>query len=91
MAHVRTLFLHHGCQLHWVRAQAVRWECILTRHLHVILGPTPAMSLGAAGEPDAHCLPQIIRTRGRELVQPFSSLFPRAEYIARAGWTRDGK
>ncbi|XP_060037931.1 dipeptidyl peptidase 9 isoform X2 [Erinaceus europaeus] len=34
---------------------------------------------------------KIISTREKELVQPFSSLFPSVEYIARAGWTRDGK
>nr|XP_004464282.3 dipeptidyl peptidase 9 isoform X3 [Dasypus novemcinctus] len=34
---------------------------------------------------------KIVSTFEKELVQPFSSLFPKVEYIARAGWTRDGK
>ncbi|XP_025312830.1 dipeptidyl peptidase 9 isoform X3 [Canis lupus familiaris] len=34
---------------------------------------------------------KIVATREKELVQPFSVLFPKVEYIARAGWTRDGK
>uniref|UniRef100_G3T355 dipeptidyl-peptidase IV n=1 Tax=Loxodonta africana TaxID=9785 RepID=G3T355_LOXAF len=34
---------------------------------------------------------KIVSTQEKELVQPFSSLFPKVEYIARAGWTRDGK
>ncbi|XP_025772159.1 dipeptidyl peptidase 9 [Puma concolor] len=33
----------------------------------------------------------IVATQEKELAQPFSTLFPRVEYIARAGWTRDGK
>ncbi|KAB0396890.1 hypothetical protein E2I00_009805, partial [Balaenoptera physalus] len=34
---------------------------------------------------------KIVSTQEKELVQPFSTLFPKVEYIARAGWTRDGK
>ncbi|XP_028618229.1 dipeptidyl peptidase 9 isoform X1 [Grammomys surdaster] len=34
---------------------------------------------------------KIVSSCEKELVQPFSSLFPRVEYIARAGWTRDGR
>uniref|UniRef100_A0A7N5JXQ5 dipeptidyl-peptidase IV n=1 Tax=Ailuropoda melanoleuca TaxID=9646 RepID=A0A7N5JXQ5_AILME len=34
---------------------------------------------------------KIVVTQEKELVQPFSALFPKVEYIARAGWTRDGK
>lgn len=35
--------------------------------------------------------PQIVNTQEKELVLPFSTLFPKVEYIARAGWTKDGK
>ncbi|XP_043909724.1 dipeptidyl peptidase 9 isoform X2 [Protopterus annectens] len=34
---------------------------------------------------------EIIRTQEKELVQSFNTLFPRVEYIARCGWTKDGK
>ncbi|XP_035993757.1 dipeptidyl peptidase 9 isoform X3 [Fundulus heteroclitus] len=34
---------------------------------------------------------KIIGTQEKELVVPFSTLFPGTEYIARAGWTIDGK
>uniref|UniRef100_A0A8C5U4Q2 dipeptidyl-peptidase IV n=1 Tax=Malurus cyaneus samueli TaxID=2593467 RepID=A0A8C5U4Q2_9PASS len=34
---------------------------------------------------------KIVYAQDKELVQPFSALFPTVEYIARAGWTRDGK
>uniref|UniRef100_A0A8C6WJ11 dipeptidyl-peptidase IV n=1 Tax=Neogobius melanostomus TaxID=47308 RepID=A0A8C6WJ11_9GOBI len=34
---------------------------------------------------------RIISTQDKELVVPFNSLFPGTEYIARAGWTSDGK
>ncbi|KAB1259809.1 Dipeptidyl peptidase 9 [Camelus dromedarius] len=34
---------------------------------------------------------KIVSTQEKELVQPFRTLFPKVEYIARAGWTRDGK
>ncbi|XP_038195390.1 dipeptidyl peptidase 9 isoform X3 [Arvicola amphibius] len=34
---------------------------------------------------------KIVSNCEKELVQPFSSLFPKVEYIARAGWTRDGR
>uniref|UniRef100_A0A667YUV8 dipeptidyl-peptidase IV n=1 Tax=Myripristis murdjan TaxID=586833 RepID=A0A667YUV8_9TELE len=34
---------------------------------------------------------RIINTQDKELVVPFTSLFPGTEYIARAGWTSDGK
>lgn len=34
---------------------------------------------------------QIVSAQNKELVLPFNTLFPGAEYIARAGWTRDGK
>ncbi|NXV82113.1 DPP9 peptidase, partial [Atlantisia rogersi] len=34
---------------------------------------------------------KILCAQDKELVQPFAALFPTVEYIARAGWTRDGK
>uniref|UniRef100_A0AAR2LMH4 dipeptidyl-peptidase IV n=1 Tax=Pygocentrus nattereri TaxID=42514 RepID=A0AAR2LMH4_PYGNA len=34
---------------------------------------------------------EIVSTQIKELVLPFKTLFPGVEYIARAGWTRDGK
>uniref|UniRef100_A0A3Q3AXW5 dipeptidyl-peptidase IV n=1 Tax=Kryptolebias marmoratus TaxID=37003 RepID=A0A3Q3AXW5_KRYMA len=34
---------------------------------------------------------RIVSTQDKELVISFSSLFPGTEYIARAGWTSDGK
>ncbi|OXB70227.1 UNVERIFIED_CONTAM: hypothetical protein H355_004855, partial [Colinus virginianus] len=34
---------------------------------------------------------KIMCAQDKELVQPFAALFPAVEYIARAGWTRDGK
>ncbi|XP_055084605.1 dipeptidyl peptidase 9 isoform X3 [Periophthalmus magnuspinnatus] len=34
---------------------------------------------------------RIICTQDKELVVPFNSLFPGTEYIARVGWTSDGK
>ncbi|XP_053559141.1 dipeptidyl peptidase 9 isoform X2 [Bombina bombina] len=34
---------------------------------------------------------EIITAQEKELVLPFQSLFPSAEYIVRAGWTQDGK
>ncbi|KAM8794922.1 dipeptidyl peptidase 9 isoform 2-T2 [Eudromia elegans] len=34
---------------------------------------------------------KIVYAQDKELVQPFAALFPTVEYIARAGWTRDGK
>uniref|UniRef100_A0A673CBY6 dipeptidyl-peptidase IV n=1 Tax=Sphaeramia orbicularis TaxID=375764 RepID=A0A673CBY6_9TELE len=34
---------------------------------------------------------RIISTQDKELVIPFTSLFPGTEYIARVGWTSDGK
>nr|XP_012624691.1 dipeptidyl peptidase 9 isoform X3 [Microcebus murinus]XP_012624692.1 dipeptidyl peptidase 9 isoform X3 [Microcebus murinus]XP_020139416.1 dipeptidyl peptidase 9 isoform X3 [Microcebus murinus] len=34
---------------------------------------------------------KIVSSQEKELVQPFSVLFPTVEYVARAGWTRDGK
>lgn len=40
---------------------------------------------------DVALSPQIVSSCEKELVQPFSSLFPKVEYIARAGWTRDGR
>ncbi|XP_042562511.1 dipeptidyl peptidase 9 isoform X2 [Clupea harengus] len=36
-------------------------------------------------------LGRIISTQDKELVLPFTTLFPGVEYIARAGWTKDGK
>uniref|UniRef100_A0A8D0CJB0 dipeptidyl-peptidase IV n=1 Tax=Scleropages formosus TaxID=113540 RepID=A0A8D0CJB0_SCLFO len=36
-------------------------------------------------------LGRIVSTQDKELVLPFTTLFPGVEYIARAGWTRDGK
>uniref|UniRef100_A0A8C5D3C5 dipeptidyl-peptidase IV n=1 Tax=Gouania willdenowi TaxID=441366 RepID=A0A8C5D3C5_GOUWI len=33
----------------------------------------------------------IVSTQEKELPVPFASLFPSAEYITRAGWTKDGK
>uniref|UniRef100_A0A9J8B9D1 dipeptidyl-peptidase IV n=1 Tax=Cyprinus carpio carpio TaxID=630221 RepID=A0A9J8B9D1_CYPCA len=34
---------------------------------------------------------KIISAQNKELVLPFTKLFPGVEYIARAGWTKDGK
>uniref|UniRef100_A0A8C6PE11 Dipeptidyl peptidase 9 n=1 Tax=Nothobranchius furzeri TaxID=105023 RepID=A0A8C6PE11_NOTFU len=34
---------------------------------------------------------RIVSTQDNQLVVPFSSLFPGTEYIARVGWTSDGK
>lgn len=34
---------------------------------------------------------QIVSTQDKELAVPFTSLFPGTEYIARVGWTSDGK
>lgn len=34
---------------------------------------------------------QIVSMQDKELVVPFTSLFPGTEYIARVGWTSDGK
>ncbi|XP_075467504.1 dipeptidyl peptidase 9 [Ascaphus truei] len=34
---------------------------------------------------------QIVSAQDKDLVLPFQTLFPSAEYIVRAGWTRDGK
>ncbi|XP_052459508.1 dipeptidyl peptidase 9 isoform X5 [Carassius gibelio] len=34
---------------------------------------------------------KIISAQNKELVLPFTTLFPGVEYIARAGWTKDGK
>ncbi|TNN77081.1 Dipeptidyl peptidase 9 [Liparis tanakae] len=34
---------------------------------------------------------RIVSTQDKELVVPFNSLFPGTEYIARVGWTSDGK
>ena len=34
---------------------------------------------------------QIVSSQDKELVLPFATLFPGVEYIARAGWTKDGK
>uniref|UniRef100_A0AAX7TT78 dipeptidyl-peptidase IV n=1 Tax=Astatotilapia calliptera TaxID=8154 RepID=A0AAX7TT78_ASTCA len=34
---------------------------------------------------------KIVSTQEKELPVPFTSLFPRAEYITRAGWTKDGR
>lgn len=34
---------------------------------------------------------KIVSSCEKELVQPFGTLFPTVEYIARAGWTRDGR
>uniref|UniRef100_A0A669E5K3 dipeptidyl-peptidase IV n=1 Tax=Oreochromis niloticus TaxID=8128 RepID=A0A669E5K3_ORENI len=34
---------------------------------------------------------RIVSTQEKELPVPFTSLFPRAEYITRAGWTKDGR
>ncbi|CAH2292829.1 dipeptidyl peptidase 9 isoform X1 [Pelobates cultripes] len=34
---------------------------------------------------------EIITAQTKELVLPFNILFPSAEYVVRAGWTRDGK
>ncbi|MBN3303001.1 DPP9 peptidase, partial [Amia calva] len=36
-------------------------------------------------------LDRIVSTQDKELVLPFTTLFPGVEYIARAGWTKDGK
>uniref|UniRef100_A0A4W3JUY0 dipeptidyl-peptidase IV n=1 Tax=Callorhinchus milii TaxID=7868 RepID=A0A4W3JUY0_CALMI len=34
---------------------------------------------------------KILKTEDKELVRPFEVVFPGVEYIARAGWTKDGK
>ncbi|KAJ6654474.1 hypothetical protein lerEdw1_006895 [Lerista edwardsae] len=34
---------------------------------------------------------KIVYAQDKELVHPFATMFPAVEYIARAGWTRDGK
>ncbi|XP_061884105.1 dipeptidyl peptidase 9-like [Entelurus aequoreus] len=34
---------------------------------------------------------KIVSTQEKELPAPFATLFPRAEYIIRAGWTKDGR
>ncbi|KAH0625843.1 hypothetical protein JD844_034174 [Phrynosoma platyrhinos] len=34
---------------------------------------------------------KIVYAQDKELVHPFETMFPNVEYIARAGWTRDGK
>ncbi|KAG8127022.1 putative Dipeptidyl-peptidase 9 protein [Naja naja] len=34
---------------------------------------------------------KIVHASDMELVHPFATMFPNVEYIARAGWTRDGK
>uniref|UniRef100_A0A8C1DBJ5 dipeptidyl-peptidase IV n=1 Tax=Cyprinus carpio carpio TaxID=630221 RepID=A0A8C1DBJ5_CYPCA len=34
---------------------------------------------------------KMISAQNKELVLPFTTLFPGVEYIARAGWTKDGK
>ncbi|MGH0188011.1 UNVERIFIED_CONTAM: hypothetical protein FKN15_027716 [Acipenser sinensis] len=36
-------------------------------------------------------LGRIVSSQDKELALPFTTLFPAAEYIARAGWTKDGK
>ncbi|KAK1152553.1 dipeptidyl peptidase 9 isoform X1 [Acipenser oxyrinchus oxyrinchus] len=36
-------------------------------------------------------LGRIVSTQDKELALPFTTLFPAVEYIARAGWTKDGK
>uniref|UniRef100_A0A8C2X651 dipeptidyl-peptidase IV n=1 Tax=Cyclopterus lumpus TaxID=8103 RepID=A0A8C2X651_CYCLU len=36
-------------------------------------------------------LGKIVSTQEKELPVPFTSLFPSAEYITRAGWTKDGR
>ncbi|KAL2090318.1 hypothetical protein ACEWY4_015006 [Coilia grayii] len=36
-------------------------------------------------------LGRIISTHEKELIHPFNVLFPGVEYIARAGWTKDGR
>ncbi|XP_034737084.1 dipeptidyl peptidase 9-like isoform X2 [Etheostoma cragini] len=36
-------------------------------------------------------LGKIVSTQEKELPVPFTSLFPGAEYITRAGWTKDGR
>ncbi|XP_077391405.1 dipeptidyl peptidase 9-like [Festucalex cinctus] len=36
-------------------------------------------------------LGNIVSTQEKELLLPFTSLFPSAEYITRAGWTKDGR
>ncbi|XP_068599240.1 dipeptidyl peptidase 9-like [Brachionichthys hirsutus] len=36
-------------------------------------------------------LGEIVSTKQKELPVPFTSLFPAAEYITRAGWTKDGR
>ncbi|XP_038595974.1 dipeptidyl peptidase 9 isoform X2 [Tachyglossus aculeatus] len=50
----------------------------------------PRISLKLA-EFQADSQGKIMGVQDKELVQPFTTLFPTVEYIARAGWTRDGK
>ncbi|KAJ7308324.1 hypothetical protein JRQ81_008859 [Phrynocephalus forsythii] len=50
----------------------------------------PRISLKLA-EFQADSQGKIVHAQDKELVHPFETMFPTVEYIARAGWTRDGK
>lgn len=49
------------------------------------------VGLLAVSNKDIFLVLQIVCAQDKELVHPFATMFPRVEYIARAGWTRDGK
>uniref|UniRef100_A0A7N8X8L9 dipeptidyl-peptidase IV n=1 Tax=Mastacembelus armatus TaxID=205130 RepID=A0A7N8X8L9_9TELE len=55
----------------------------------------PRAGTQAAGfvflQSDVFVLLQIVSTQEKELPVPFTTLFPSAEYITRAGWTKDGQ
>uniref|UniRef100_A0A3B3WH94 dipeptidyl-peptidase IV n=1 Tax=Poecilia mexicana TaxID=48701 RepID=A0A3B3WH94_9TELE len=73
------------------------YEEVDETEVEIIHVPSPALEERKA---DAYRYPRtgkvghfssIISTQDKELVVPFSTLFPRTEYMARAGWTIDGK
>uniref|UniRef100_A0A8C7PSD9 dipeptidyl-peptidase IV n=1 Tax=Oncorhynchus mykiss TaxID=8022 RepID=A0A8C7PSD9_ONCMY len=72
------------------------YEEVDETEVEIIHVPSPALEERKA---DAYRYPrtgeappaQIMSIQDKELVLPFTTLFPGAEYIARAGWTSDGK
>ncbi|XP_077463091.1 dipeptidyl peptidase 9-like [Stigmatopora argus] len=50
----------------------------------------PAVTLKLV-EIKINILGNIVSTQEKELLLPFTSLFPTAEYITQAGWTKDGR
>uniref|UniRef100_A0A672J2X4 dipeptidyl-peptidase IV n=1 Tax=Salarias fasciatus TaxID=181472 RepID=A0A672J2X4_SALFA len=73
------------------------YEEVDETEVEIIHVPSPALEERKA---DAYRYPrtgsgnvlfQIVSTQDKELVVPFNSLFPGTEYIARVGWTSDGK